>query len=275
MWEQRLQENLPKEGGILGVNSFLFFILILLNKPTMSAYIFEFMGTAMLLLIGNGVVANILLKHTKGADSGWVGISLAWGIAVFIGVFLSADNSGAHLNPAVTVGLATAGKFDWPLVPGYILAQVLGAMMGNLLVWLTYYKQYGATEDPSAIFHTFSTSAAIKSPFWNMVSEAIGTFALVLGVFYIAGGVVGQETISLGSLDALPVALLVMGIGFGLGGPTGYAINPARDLGPRIMHALLPIKHKGKSNWSYAWVPIVGPLLGAILAAMVFMLIGN
>jgi glycerol uptake facilitator protein len=203
-----------------------------------------------------------------------VGIALAWGIAVFIGVFISADVSGSHLNPAVTLGLATAGKFDWPLVPGYMLAQVLGAMMGNLLVWLTYKKQYEMTEDPSAMLATFSTAPAIRSPFWNFVTEAIGTFALVFGVFYIAGGTISDEPIKLGALDALPVALLVMGIGFGLGGPTGYAINPARDLGPRIMHAILPLKEKGSSDWGYAWVPVIGPLFGGFLAALIFLWIG-
>lgn len=239
----------------------------------MNIYIFEFIGTAMLILIGNGIVANLVLKGTKGADSGWVGISLAWGIAVFIGVFVSADVSGAHLNPAVTIGLATAGKFSWSLVPGYCIAQIIGAMMGNLLVWLTYKKQYDATEDAGAILATFSTSPAIRSPFWNLVTEIIGAFALVFGVFYIAGGAVGDNPVSLGSLDALPVALLVMGIGFGLGGPTGYAINPARDFGPRLLHALLPLKNKGKSDWGYAWVPIVGPLIGGCLAALLYVLI--
>ena len=239
----------------------------------MTTYIFEFIGTGMLILIGNGVVANLVLKGTKGSDSGWVGISLAWGIAVFIGVFISADVSGAHLNPAVTIGLATAGKFSWSMVPGYIVSQILGAMMGNLLVWLAYKKQFDATEDASTILATFSTAPAIRSLGWNTVTEAIGTFALVFGVFYIAGGAMADEPISLGSLDALPVALLVMGIGFGLGGPTGYAINPARDLGPRIMHAILPIKNKGKSDWTYAWVPVIGPIIGALLAAFVFILL--
>ena len=240
----------------------------------MTVYLFEFLGTAMLILLGNGIVANVVLKGTKGANAGWVGISLAWGIAVFCGVFISADVSGAHLNPAVTIGLATAGKFGWGLVPGYMLSQVLGAMMGNLLVWLTYKKQYDATDDQSALLATFSTSPAIRSPFWNFITEVIGTFTLVFGVFYIAGGTVADEPISLGSIDALPVALLVMGIGFGLGGPTGYAINPARDLGPRIMHAILPLKNKGTSDWSYAWVPVVGPLVGGVLAAMVYLAIG-
>lgn len=240
----------------------------------MNSYIFEFIGTAMLILIGNGIVANLVLKETKGSDLGWVGISLGWGIAVFIGVFIAADVSGAHLNPAVTIGLATAGKFTWTMVPGYILAQTLGAMMGNILVWLAYKKQYEATEDPNAILATFSTAPAVRSPFWNLITEAIGTFALVFGVFYIAGGAVGEETISLGSLDALPVAFLVMGIGFGIGGPTGYAINPARDFGPRLLHSLLPLRNKGTSDWNYAWVPIIGPILGALLAAGIFLLIG-
>lgn len=237
----------------------------------MNPYVFEFIGTAMLILIGNGIVANLVLKGTKGGDSGWTGISLAWGIAVFIGVFISADVSGAHLNPAVTIGLATAGKFAWSLVPGYFVAQVLGAMMGNLLVWLTYKKHYEATHDQNSILATFSTIPAIRSPFWNLVTEIIGTFTLVFGVFYIAGGVVGDNPVSLGSLDALPVALLVMGIGFGLGGPTGYAINPARDFGPRLLHSILPLKNKGKSDWGYAWVPVIGPIIGGILAAMAYM----
>ena len=240
----------------------------------MNPYIFEFIGTAMLILLGNGVVANVVLKNTKGSNAGWTGISLAWGIAVFCGVFISADVSGAHLNPAVTIGFALAGKFSWTLVPGYFISQVLGAMMGNLLVWLTYKKQYDNTTDPSAILATFSTSPAVRNPLWNFVTEVIGTFTLVFGVFFIAGGNFVNEPISLGSLDALPVALLVMGIGFSLGGPTGYAINPARDLGPRIMHMLLPLKNKGKSDWEYAWIPILGPLLGGSIAAFVFMGIG-
>ncbi|WP_273566304.1 MIP/aquaporin family protein [Maribacter halichondriae] len=240
----------------------------------MTQYLFEFIGTSMLLLLGNGIVANAILKGTKGSDSGWVGISLAWGIAVFTGVFISADVSGAHLNPAVTIGLATAGKFSWHLVPGYIIAQTLGAMLGTTLVWLTYKKQYDATEDQSVLLATFATGPAIRSPLWNFITEVIGTFALVFGVMYIAGGTMGNEPVKLGSLDALPVALLVIGIGLSLGGPTGYAINPARDLGPRIMHALLPLKGKGGSDWGYALIPILGPLTGGVLAALVFLAIG-
>jgi glycerol uptake facilitator protein len=239
----------------------------------MTAYLFEFIGTALLILLGNGVVANLVLKGTKGANLGWVGISVAWGIGVFVGVFVSADGSGAHLNPAVTIALATAGKFDWQLVPGYMLSQVLGAMMGTTLVWLNYKKQYDATDDKEALRATFCTSPAIRNPLWNFVTEAIGTFTLVFGVFFIAGGNFSGEAVSLGSLDALPVALLVVGIGFSLGGPTGYAINPARDLGPRIMHAILPIKNKGASDWSYSWIPIIAPLTGGVLAALVYALV--
>ncbi|MCZ4408466.1 aquaporin family protein [Cryomorphaceae bacterium 1068] len=236
----------------------------------MTAYLFEFIGTAILILFGNGVVANLVLKGTKGSDLGWVGIATAWGIAVFVAVYVSAGKSGAHINPAVTIGLATAGKFDWQLVPGYMLAQVLGAMFGNTLVWLTYKKQYDATEDQEALRATFCTSPAIRNPFWNFATEFIGTFALVFGVFFIAGGNFSGEAVSLGSLDALPVALLVVGIGFSLGGPTGYAINPARDFGPRIMHAILPLKNKGKSDWSYSWIPIIAPLTGGVLAALAY-----
>ncbi|SIS89240.1 glycerol uptake facilitator protein [Zobellia uliginosa] len=239
----------------------------------MIVYLYEFIGTALLILIGNGVVANLVLKGTKGPDTGWTGISLAWGIAVFIGVYVSADVSHAHINPAVTLALAVAGKFSWQLVPGYMLAQILGAMMGNFMVWLSYKKHYDATEDQGAILATFCTAPAIRSPFWNFVTEAIGTFVLVFGVFFIAGGTFGDEPISLGSLDALPVALLVMGIGFGLGGPTGYAINPARDFGPRLLHAILPLKGKGSSDWGYAWIPIIAPLCGALVAALTYLAI--
>ncbi|MCH2214617.1 MAG: aquaporin family protein [Flavobacteriales bacterium] len=239
----------------------------------MNGYLFEFIGTAVLILLGNGVVANLVLKDTKGSDLGWVGISIAWGLAVFVAVYISADSSGAHLNPAVTIGLAAAGKFEWSLVPGYIFFQVLGAMTGSLLVWLTYKKQYDSTTDQEALLATFSTSPAIRNPIWNMVTETIGTFMLVFGVFFIAGGSFSGEPVSLGSLDALPVGLLVTVIGFGLGGPTGYAINPARDLGPRIMHAILPIKTKGNSDWSYSWIPILGPIIGAVLAAAIYLLI--
>lgn len=240
----------------------------------MEVYLFEFIGTALLILLGNGIVANAGLKHTFGGSAGWVGVTIGWGVAVFVGVFVSADVSGAHLNPAVTLGFATAGKFAWSLVPGYIIAQFLGAMTGTTLVWLTYKKQYDATDDQGAILSSFANTPAIKSPFWNFMTEFIATFAFVLAIFYIAGGKMSNEAISLGSLDALPVAILVLGIGISLGGPTGYAINPARDLGPRIMHAILPIKGKGSSAWWYAWIPVFGPIAGGILAALVYLWIG-
>lgn len=240
----------------------------------MEIYLFEFIGTALLLLLGNGIVANVSLKNTFGGDAGWLGITIGWGVAVFVGVFVSADISGAHLNPAVTIGLATAGKFGWHLVPGYILAQFLGAMTGTTLVWLSYKKQYDSTENQGAILSSFANTPAIRSPLWNFVTEFIATFAFVLAIFYIAEGSMTEETISLGSLDALPVALLVLAIGISLGGPTGYAINPARDLGPRIMHAILPIKGKGSSAWWYAWIPVFAPLTGGVVAAFVYLWIG-
>lgn len=241
----------------------------------MEVYLFEIIGTALLLLLGNGIVANAVLKNTKGGDAGWVGITIGWSMAVFVGVFVSADVSDAHLNPAVTLALAAAGKFAWNLVPGYIISQFIGAMLGTTLVWLTYKKQYDTTEDQGAILSSFANTPAIKSPFWNFMTEYIATFAFVLAIFYIASGSFSEETVSLGSLDALPVALLVLGIGISLGGPTGYAINPARDLGPRIMHALLPIKGKGDSAWWYAWIPVMGPIAGGLTAAGVYVLIQN
>jgi len=236
-------------------------------------YLFEIIGTALLILLGNGIVANALLKDTKGGDAGWVGITIGWGMAVFVGVFVSAEASGAHLNPAVTLAFATAGKFGWSLVPGYIVSQFIGAMLGTTMVWLTYKKHYDATEDEGAILASFANTPAIKSPFWNFITEFIATFAFVLAIFYIAGGSFSGGDIKLGALDALPVALLVLAIGISLGGPTGYAINPARDLGPRIMHALLPIKGKGSSAWWYAWIPVMGPIAGGLLAAVVYMAI--
>jgi len=239
----------------------------------MEAYLFEIIGTALLILLGNGIVANAGLKDTYGGDAGWVGVTIGWGVAVFVGVFVSADISGAHLNPAVTIGLATAGKFGWSLVHGYIISQFIGAMLGTTLVWLTYKKQYDTTEDQGAILSSFANTPAIKSPFWNFMTEFIATFAFVLAIFYIASGSISEDTISLGSLDALPVALLVLGIGISLGGPTGYAINPARDLGPRIMHAILPIKGKGNSAWWYAWIPVFGPIAGGLAAAGAYILI--
>lgn len=241
----------------------------------MTAFLGEFIGTAILILLGNGVVANVILKQTKGENSGWIVITLGWGIAVFTGVFVSASASGAHLNPAVTIGLAVAGSFAWGKVGLYILAQFLGAFLGSILVWLQYYKHFEVTEEKDLKLGVFCNAPAIRHYGLNLLAEVIGTFVLVFAIFYISGAKVGEQSASLGALDALPVALLVLGIGLSLGGSTGYAINPARDLGPRIMHALLPIPNKGKNDWAYAWIPVVGPILGGILAALVFILLGN
>jgi len=231
----------------------------------MSPFLGELIGTAILILLGNGVVANVLLKDSKGNHGGWIVITLGWAMAVFVGVYVSAGSSGAHLNPAVSVALAITGKFPWADVPVYVAAQLLGAMIGSQLVWLAYKKHYDATDDAGLIQATFCTAPAIAHPFYNVLTEGIGTFILIFGVLHIAA-----PQASLGALDALPVALLVLAIGLSLGGPTGYAINPVRDLGPRIMHALLPIKGKAGSNWKYSWVPVLGPLVGGTLAAWVF-----
>ncbi len=237
----------------------------------MSVFIAELIGTALLVLLGNGVVANVVLSKSKAKDSGWIVIALGWAIAVFIPVFIVAPASGAHINPAVTIGLATAGKVAWSVVPTYLIAQLLGAMIGGLLVWLHYRPHFEATDNSGLQLASFSTSPAIKDTISNLLSEIIGTFVLVYGVFYISGASVGDSPASLGALDALPVALVVLGIGLSLGGTTGYAINPARDLGPRIMHAILPMKGKGNSDWGYAWIPVVGPIIGGVLAALLFM----
>jgi glycerol uptake facilitator protein len=231
----------------------------------MNNFLFELIGTAFLLLLGNGVVANVVLNKTKGNNSGWIVITFGWAIAVFVAVYVAAAKSGAHLNPAVTLGLAIAGKFDWALVPVQIAGQLLGAMLGSFLVWITYKNHFDETEDAGLILAVFSTGPAIKNTPFNLITEAIGTFALVFGVLFITGADAGLH-----SLDALPVALLVLGIGLSLGGPTGYAINPARDLGPRLMHFILPIKNKGNSDWDYSWIPVVGPAIGGVLAALVF-----
>lgn len=232
----------------------------------MTPFIAELVGTTVLITLGLSVVANVALDKTKGQNAGLIVVGFAWAIAVFVGVFISADISGAHLNPAVTVALAVAGKFEWSLVPGYLLAQFLGAFAGALLTWLTYKGHFDASKDPASILGVFSTGPAIRNPLQNLMTEAIASFIFVLAVFFIQAG-----EVKLGSIDALPVALLVLGIGLSMGGPTGYAINPARDLGPRIMHALLPIPHKGSSDWKYALIPVVGPILGAVLAAFLYM----
>lgn len=228
----------------------------------MTPFLAEILGTMILILLGNGVVANVVLRDTKGSNSGWIVITLGWGMAVFTAVFCVAAYSGAHLNPAVTVGLAAAGNFPWADVPYFILAQMLGACIGALLVWLIYKDHFNITADASTQRAAFCTEPAIRNTSSNLISEAIGTFVLVFGVLFMVSPEVG-----LGPLDALPVGLLVLAIGLSLGGTTGYAINPARDLGPRIMHALLPINGKGGSDWGYSWIPVVGPIIGGVVAA--------
>jgi len=239
----------------------------------------EFIGTFLLILLGNGVVANVVLKDTKGHNGGWIVISLGWGLGVFVGVTVAGPVSGAHINPAVSVGLAAAGNFAWSKVLPYILAQMAGAAAGAGTVWLFYRHHFNRTEDAGVQLACFSTGPAIRKPANNLISEIIGTFVLIFVILYIADPSIavaaGEEVkMGLGTLGALPVALLVTAIGLSLGGTTGYAINPARDLGPRIMHALLPMQHKGSSDWTYAWTPVAGPVIGALIAAGFYLLQG-
>jgi glycerol uptake facilitator protein len=231
----------------------------------MVQFLGEVIGTMLLVLLGDGVVANVVLKNTKGHSGGWIVITFGWAMGVFVGVFCVAAISGAHLNPAVTVGLAVAGKFAWLKVPIYITGQMLGAASGALLVWVQYHQHFDITEDKDLKLAVFCTAPQIRSNLSNFASEVIGTFVLIFGVLYLAAPEIG-----IGAIDALPVALLVLAIGLSLGGTTGYAINPARDLPPRIMHAILPIKNKRDSDWGYAWIPVVGPICGAMIAASVY-----
>ncbi|MFQ3214376.1 MAG: glycerol uptake facilitator protein [Marivirga sp.] len=239
-------------------------------------FIAEFIGTFLLLLLGSGVVANVVLPKTKGSQSGWMVITTAWGFAVFVGVVVAGPYSGAHLNPAVSVGLAIAGSFSWGLVPVYVIAQILGAGIGAWVAWLVYKDHFKETTDPALLFAPFGTAPAIKNYKSNFFSEVVGTFVLLFVILYSSPASLEdtQNTpIGLGALGALPVAILVWVIGLALGGTTGYAINPARDLGPRIAHQLIPMKGKGSSGWDYAWVPIVGPLVGAGIAALLYLLL--
>lgn len=233
----------------------------------MNEIIAEVIGTFILLLLGNSVNANVSLKQTYGSGAGWIVIALGWGIAVFVAVFIAGSVSGAHINPAVTLGLAIVGNFPWEKVPAFIAAQMVGAFLGAFATYVVYRPHFQATEDLDAKLGVFSTGPAIKNNFNNFVSEVIGTFALVFAVFFLVDGE------GLGSLSALPVGLLVLGIGLSMGGTTGYAINPARDLGPRIFHAVAPMKNKRDSNWGYSWIPVLGPMTGAVVAGLLFMLI--
>jgi glycerol uptake facilitator protein len=243
----------------------------------MSPFSAELIGTMFLILLGAGVVANVILKGTKGFGGGWIVITTGWALAVFVGVVIAGPYSGAHLNPAVSIALAIAGKFPWVDVPLYILAQLVGAMLGAFLAWLIYRDHFNTTSDPDTQLAVFSTGPAIRNTTFNLLSEIIGTFVLVFVVFYFSDAEIKEpkSPIGLGSLGALPVAFLVWAIGLSLGGTTGYAINPARDLGPRIVHTLLPIKQKGSSNWKYAWIPVIGPIIGAVIAALLYMVLNE
>lgn len=243
----------------------------------MSEFTAEIIGTLLLILLGNGAVANVVLPQTKGNNGGWIVITTAWGLAVFTGVVVAAPYSGAHLNPAVTIGLAIAGKFSWLKVPQFILAQFIGAMSGSFLVWLIYKSHFQVSDDAALKRAAFCTAPAISNRTSNLISEIAGTFVLVFVIFYFTTGEIGPEKtpVGLGSVGAIPVAFLVWVIGMSLGGTTGYAINPARDLGPRIVYALLPIRGKDSHHWRYAWIPVAGPLIGAGIAAFLYLYLKN
>jgi glycerol uptake facilitator protein len=232
----------------------------------MKPFTAEVVGTMLLVLFGDGVVAGVLLNKSKAHNSGWIVIATGWAMAVAVGVYAVGRISGGHLNPAVTLGLAIAGKFPWRQVPGYIAGQLLGAFLGAVLVWLAYQAHWRETEDTVAKLSVFSTVPAIRRLPANLVTEIIGTFALVLGVLAITANNAPAQS----GLTPLLVGFLVWGIGLSLGGPTGYAINPARDLGPRLAHALLPIPNKGSSDWAYSWVPVLGPIVGGMVGAIAY-----
>jgi glycerol uptake facilitator protein len=242
----------------------------------------EFVGTMILVLLGDGVVANVVLNRTKGQNAGWIVITMGWGIAVAIAVYAVGRVSGAHLNPAVTIALATIGSFPWADVPGYIGAQMLGAIVGAVMVWLMYLPHWSATPDPAAKLAVFATGPAIRNTATNCIGEVIGTAVLVFGILAIAAnaqtlskpGDVDLSFVFSRGLQPLLVGVLVLGIGLSLGGPTGYAINPARDLGPRIAHAILPIPGKGPSDWEYSWIPVVAPIIGGVAGAGLYTLVG-
>jgi glycerol uptake facilitator protein len=241
----------------------------------MTPFIAEIIGTALLTLLGGGVVANVVLNKTLGNNSGWIVTTTGWALAVYVAVVVVGPYSGAHINPAVSIGLAIAGKFPWESVPAYILAQMIGAMLGSLIVWLMYKDYFDITKDSGSKKSVFCTAPAIRNLLSNLFSEIVGTFVLLFTILYFTNASTNdaQSVIGLGSLGALPVAFLVWAIGLSLGGTTGYAINPARDLGPRIMHAILPIKNKASNDWGYSWVPVLGPLVGACLAALLMLVL--
>ena len=243
----------------------------------MQAYIGEFIGTMILIILGDGVVAGVLLRNSKAENSGWIVITFGWGLAVAVAVYCVFQFSGAYINPAVTIAAAVTGGLEWALVPGYIIAQFLGAFVGGVIVWLAYLPHWPETEDEGLKLGVFCTAPAIYNTPANIITEIIGTFMLVFGIFGIvanAGTVEGGAAAVIGTgLNPLLIGLLVLGIGLSLGGPTGYAINPARDLGPRIAHAVLPIAGKGGNDWGYSWIPVVGPIIGGIIGAVLFTLL--
>jgi glycerol uptake facilitator protein len=228
----------------------------------------EIIGTAILILLGDGVVAAVLLNHSKAQNSGWIVITFGWGMAVMVAVYAVGQFSGAHLNPAVTVGIWITGGIDGGDAIKYFIGEFIGAMLGAALVFLAYYQHFAATEDPGLKLAVFSTGPAIRNPAWNLTTEILGTMMLLVGVLGITDP--GNKGVGTAQLGGLLVGLLVLAIGLSLGGPTGYAINPARDLGPRIMHAILPIPGKGPSDWGYAWIPVVGPLIGGAIGAIIY-----
>ena len=232
----------------------------------MNTFMAELVGTMLLVLLGDGVVAAVVLNKTKAQNAGWMVITTAWALAVALAVYAVGRISGAHLNPAITLGLALIGKFAWSSVPGYLAAQLLGAFLGAIVVWLAYLAHWPVTQDPGTKLVVFSTVPAIRRLPLNLLTEIIGTFVLMFGVLAILANTAPSQS----GLSPLLIGFLVWAIGLSLGAPTGYAMNPARDLGPRLAHALLPIAGKGESDWSYAWVPILGPALGALLGAFAY-----
>ncbi|HPL99633.1 MAG TPA: MIP/aquaporin family protein [Bacillota bacterium] len=230
----------------------------------MSQFIAELIGVAIIIIFGGGVVAGCLLNKSKANNAGWMVIITGWGVGVATAVYATGTISGAHLNPAVTIALASIGQFPWAQVPSYIIAQLLGGIVGGIIVWLAYLPHWAESSDKGAKLAVFSTGPAIRNSFANVLCEIIGTVVLVLGILAIGANKLAD------GLNPLLVGVLVVGIGASLGGPTGYAINPARDLGPRIAHAILPIAGKGDSDWKYSWVPVIGPIIGGLLGAFIF-----
>jgi glycerol uptake facilitator protein len=244
-----------------------------LNVIHMNELVAEFVGTTLLILLGAGVVANVILEGTKGNGGGWIVITTGWALGVFTGVVVAGPYSGAHLNPAVSVGLAIAGQFEWVMVMPYMGMQFLGAATGASVIWLMHKDHFNLTSNKDLKLAVFATGPAIRNFPSNLLSEAVGTFVLIFVILYFTPAALGDENgtpVGLGSLGAIPVAFLVWVIGLSLGGTTGYAINPARDFGPRFAHWLLPIRDKGHSDWGYSWVPVLGPFIGAVLAALAF-----